>query len=53
MGMLSGMMKAGIAKKVFDEARKPHNQRKAKEMFSQLTNKGGKGRGSTGGTNRY
>ena len=50
MGMLSGLVKAGIAKKVFDEAKKPHNQRKAKELFSQLTNKSGKGRGSSGGT---
>ena len=43
MGMLSGMMKAGVAKKVFDEARKPHNQAKAKEMFGKLTSKGNKG----------
>ncbi len=41
MGMLSGLMKAGIAKKVFDEARKPHNQAKAKELFRSVTNKGG------------
>lgn len=47
MGMLSGLAKAGIAKKVFNEAKKPQNQRKAKQMFSQLTNKGGKGRGTT------
>ncbi len=39
MGMLSGLMKAGIAKKVFDEARKPHNQAKAKELFGQLASK--------------
>jgi len=38
-------MKAGIAKKVVDEARKPHNQAKAKEMFRKATNKGG-GRGT-------
>ena len=46
MGLLSGLMKAGIAKKVFDEARKPHNQAKAKELFRSVTNKGG----STGRT---
>ena len=42
MGMLSGMMKAGIAKKVFDEARKPHNQAKAKQFIASLQNKGKK-----------
>ena len=40
MGLLGGMMKAGIAKKVYDEARKPKNQAKAKELFRQVTNKG-------------
>jgi hypothetical protein len=48
MGLLSGLMKAGIAKKVFDEARKPHNQAKAKELFRSVTTKA-KG----GGTSRY
>lgn len=47
MGMLSGLVKAGIAKKVFDEAQKPHNQRKAKQMFAKLTGKSGKGGGTT------
>lgn len=37
--MLGSMMKAGIAKKVFDEARKPHNQAKAKDLFRSVTNK--------------
>jgi len=40
VGLLSGLLKAGIAKKVYDEARKPHNQAKAKEMFNQLRSKG-------------
>lgn len=47
MPFIKGLIKAGIAKKVIDEARKPHNQRKAKELFGQLTNKnkgGPKGR---------
>ena len=46
VGLLGGMMKAGIAKKVFDEARKPKNQAKAKELFRKVTNKnsGGSGR---------
>lgn len=39
MGMIGSLMKAGIAKKVFDEARKPHNQQKAKDLFARLTNK--------------
>ncbi len=46
MGLLSGLMKAGIAKKVLDEARKPHNQAKAKELFRSVSNK----RGGTGRT---
>ena len=41
MGLINGLVKAGIAKKVADEARKPHNQAKAKQLFAQLTNKGG------------
>ena len=48
MGLISGMMKAGVAKKVFDEARKPHNQAKAKELFGKFTNKGS----NKGGTGR-
>ena len=36
MGLLRGLAKAGIAKKLVDEARKPHNQAKAKELFRQL-----------------
>ena len=35
MGLLSGLAKAGLAKKVFDEARKPQNQAKIKEMISK------------------
>jgi hypothetical protein len=46
VSLLSGLMKAGIAKKVFDEARKPHNQAKAKELFRSLTDKGSKGGGA-------
>ena len=51
MGLLSGMIKAGIAQKVYSEARKPHNQAKAKQLFSKLTNKGSNS-GPRGGT-RY
>ena len=49
MGLHGGMMKAGIAKKVYDEARKPHNQQKIKNAISSITNKGSKG-GNRGGT---
>lgn len=36
MGLLTGLFKAGIAKKVIDEARKPQNQAKAKDLFRQF-----------------
>ena len=39
MGLLSGLIKAGVAQKVFTEARKPQNQAKAKQLFAQLTKK--------------
>ena len=45
MPFIKGLIKAGIAKKVYDEARKPHNQRKAKELFDKVASK----RGSAGG----
>ena len=48
MGLLGGMIKAGVAKKVYDEARKPHNQAKIKSAISSITGKGkgtGTGRG--------
>ena len=38
MGLLNGLVKAGIAKKLFDEARKPQNQAKAKQLLAQLQN---------------
>ena len=44
MGLLSGLLKAGIAKKVFDEARKPRNQEKARDLFRSVTSKGKGGR---------
>ena len=36
MGLLSGLVKAGIAKKVVDEARKPHNQAKIKSAVRKV-----------------
>ncbi len=44
MGLINGLVKAGIAKKLFDEARKPHNQAKAKRLFAQLQSRSGKKR---------
>ncbi len=43
MGFLGSFAKAGAAKKLFDEARKPQNQQKAKELWANFRNKGGKG----------
>jgi hypothetical protein len=36
VGLLNGLVKAGIAKKLLDEARKPANQAKAKAFYQQL-----------------
>ena len=40
MGLIKGLVKAGIAQRLFTEARKPHNQAKAKQLFAQLQSKG-------------
>ena len=37
MGLASKIVKIGIAKKLYDEARKPENQRKAKEAYAKFT----------------
>ncbi len=42
MGLINGLVKAGIAKKIFDEARKPQNQAKAKQLIAQLQRNGRK-----------
>jgi len=41
MGLLKGALKAGMAKKAIDAASKPENQRKAKELFAKVSNRGG------------
>lgn len=38
MGLLGKLTKAGIAKQAIDLARRPENQRRAKELFRNLTN---------------
>ena len=42
MGLLSGLAKAGVAKKLIDEARKPQNQQKAKDLLAQVRAKRGR-----------
>ena len=39
MSIFGKAIKAGLAKKVIDEARKPHNQAKIKQFVGNLTNK--------------
>ncbi len=44
MGLISGLVKAGVAKKAYDMARKPENQRKAKQLVANFrAKKGGQG----------
>ncbi|MDK3256561.1 hypothetical protein [Blastococcus capsensis] len=45
---MSKFAKAGVAKKVMDEAKKPQNQKKIKDAISNFTNKG-----KSGGTKRH
>ena len=45
MGIMRKAVKAGVAKKAWDEARKPKNQAKARQLFDKVT---GKGRGKSG-----
>jgi hypothetical protein len=51
MGLFSKAVKAGLAKRVIDEASKPHNQRKIKQFISSVTG-GGKGQAPGGGRPR-
>ena len=44
MGLIRGLVKAGIAKKLFDVASKPQNQAKARQLLAQLQSKSGKKR---------
>ena len=52
MGLFSGMAKAGLAKKVIDEGRKPENQRKIKGLFASMSGKRKRPGTSAGGTRR-
>jgi hypothetical protein len=49
VGLVGGLFKAGVAKKVYDEARKPQNQARIKDAVSRFRSKGGSSGGSKGG----
>ena len=44
MGILKKVAVLGVAKKVYDEARKPHNQAKIKQAVQQVKNRRERGR---------
>lgn len=48
MGLFKKAMVVGVAKKVYDEARKPHNQQKIREAYASFQAR----RGGQQGTNR-
>ncbi len=39
MSMLKGLLRAGVATKVLNEAKKPQNQAKAKQLLAKVTSK--------------
>ena len=41
MGLFKKAMVVGVAKKVYDEARKPHNQQKIREAYASFQAKRG------------
>ncbi len=43
VALIRGLVKAAVVKRLYDEARKPQNQRRAKELFHKVTGKGGSG----------
>ena len=47
-GMFRKLIVSGVAAKLMQEARKPHNQEKAKQLFAQFQQKR-KGGGTPGG----
>lgn len=36
MGLMSKVVKVGIAKKIYDEVRKPENQQRAREAYAKF-----------------
>jgi len=51
MGLWSGILKAGVAKKIYDEARRPENQERLRALVEQARSRrgGGFGGGRRGG----
>jgi hypothetical protein len=47
MGFLSSLTKSGAAKKLMDEAKKPQNQQKAKDLWAKYRSSGGESGGKT------
>lgn len=45
MGIMSKVVKLGIAKKVYDEARKPENRARIKDAVAKLQDRRAQGRG--------
>jgi hypothetical protein len=41
VGLIGGLIKASLAKRLYTEARKPHNQQRAKDLYRSVTGKGG------------
>ena len=52
MGMIKNVVVAGVAKKLYDVARRPENQRKIMQMVQQYSGKGGQTGRRPGGTGR-
>ena len=46
MGLLKKVMAAGVVKKVYDEARKPHNQKKMRDAYASFQARRGGGQQS-------
>ncbi|MCW2606666.1 MAG: hypothetical protein JWO60_1359 [Frankiales bacterium] len=39
MGLMSGLVKAGLAKKLLEQAQKPENQARAKDLLRKVKSK--------------
>lgn len=44
MGIFSGLLKAGLAKRAVDEARKPENRRRLADVVAKVRDRKGRGR---------
>ena len=50
MKLIRTVAMAGVAKKLYDESKKPHNQRKIQEAIASMKARRGKGTTGTTGT---